>query len=339
MSQTNKRLTLNDIAKLSGVSKTTVSMILNGRAAQFRIKAETIQKVQQIAQQHNYQANLYAKALQARRTNTIGLVIPDFANLGFATMATRLERLCRDSGLQLLITCSDEQPEQEKIAIEKLLARQIDLLITTPTKLTLEHYASTHFDIPVIQLDRATLNSPYPSIVTDDKSAVEKLINKMVTHYQLTECYYLGGQAELRPSIERLAGFKQGLQQAGLVCLDDWIIQTRYHADYAYQALHSIYQQNKRLPQALFTGSYALLEGALHFLNDYKLTQQLIDKRFILATFDDYELLNCLPFHIHSIKQDYPQITQQLFKAIQTALNGSTVESQVIPAQILWRDA
>lgn len=88
-----KRLTLSDIAELSGVSKTTASMILNGRSDDFRIKPETCQKVKGIAEKYGYRANVYAKALQAQRTNVIGLVIPDFTNYGFALTSKALERL------------------------------------------------------------------------------------------------------------------------------------------------------------------------------------------------------------------------------------------------------
>ena len=94
-----KRLTLSDIARLAGVSKTTASIILNNRGDDFRIKAETRQKVREVAQQYGYRANAYAKALQARKTNVIGMVIPDLTNYGFAQTAKTLERLCRENGL------------------------------------------------------------------------------------------------------------------------------------------------------------------------------------------------------------------------------------------------
>lgn len=135
-----KRLTLNDIARLAGVSKTTASIILNNRGDDFRIKAETRQKVQAVAQKYGYRANAYAKALQARKTNVIGLVIPDLTNYGFAQTAKTLERLCRENGFYLVIACSDDNPAQEKVAIERLLDRQVDLLITAPTHKIADYY-------------------------------------------------------------------------------------------------------------------------------------------------------------------------------------------------------
>ena len=337
MNTNAKRLTIADIAELTGVSKTTVSMVLNGRGNNFRIKPETQEKILAIAKQYHYKANSVARALQSQRSNTIGLVIPDFSNLGFAATTKTLERLCRDNGLQLIIACSDELLKQEAIAIERLLDRQIDLLITTPIKDDAEYYRNLNINVPVIQLDRCTKNSKTPYIVTDDESAVIELIYTLCQRHQLTEFYYLGGQAELRPSTARLAGFKQGLQKANLALQAGWIIQTSYYADSAYLAFEQLYQRLGRLPEALFTGSYALLEGVLRFLNDHHLLDHLTEGKMRLSTFDDYELLNCLPFKINSIQQDHQKIAQQLFLMLQAILQNEEVQNQIIPARIIWR--
>lgn len=337
MNINNKRLTLADIAELSGVSKTTVSMVLNGHGNNFRIKPETQAKILEIAKKHHYKANSVAKALQAQRSNTIGLVIPDFSNLGFAATTKTLEKLCRDNGLQLIIACTDEDAKQELIAIERLLDRQIDLLITTPIKSDARYYRQLNINVPVIQLDRFTQNSLTPYIVTDDESAVIELIDTLCRQYHLNEIYYLGGQAELRPSTARLYGFKQGLQHANLKLNPDWIIQTSYYADSAYFAFDQLYQRLGRLPQALFTGSYALLEGVLRWLNEKQLLHHLSDGTMHLSTFDDYELLNCLPFKITSIQQNHQKIAHQLFAMVQSLLKQEPVKNQIIPATIIWR--
>lgn len=338
MDSKSKRLTLADIAELTGVSKTTVSMVLNGRGNSFRIKPETQDKIRTIAKQYHYKANSVAKALQSQHSNTIGLVIPDFSNLGFAATTKTLEKLCRDHGLQLIIACSDELLKQEAIAIESLLDRQIDLLITTPIANDSEHYRTLNINVPTIQLDRYPQNSQLPYIVTDDENAVIELIATLCQRYQLNEFYYLGGQAELRPSTARLSGFQQGLKQANVTLQDDWIIQTAYYADSAYTAIEQLYQRLGRLPQALFTGSYALLEGVLRFLNDHQLLNQLTLGKMHLSTFDDYELLNCLPFKINSIQQDHQEIAKQLFQMVKAILDNQPVENKIIPARIIWRN-
>ncbi|MDO4699017.1 MAG: LacI family DNA-binding transcriptional regulator, partial [Pasteurellaceae bacterium] len=335
---TPKRITLSDIAELSGVSKTTVSMILNGQAEQFRIKAETCDKVRQIAEQHGYRANASAKALKQQRTNVIGLVIPDLTNYGFALTAKTLERLCRENGLQLVIACSDDNPQQEKLAIESLLNRQIDVLITAPTHQDRTYYRKIQKQVPIILLDRYVPNLDLPRVVSADTPKIAEVVAKVAESYQLQEYFYFGGQLELSPSQSRLAGFEQGLKQVNLPVTRGQILHKNYQPIAGYQMLAETVATLGRLPQAIFTASYTILEGVLRYLTEHRQTDKLLNRELHLATFDDHELLNALPFHIHSIKQNHSQIAHQLFYLIQQKLQGKTPESVVVECDIVWRN-
>ncbi|MEN2839173.1 Catabolite repressor/activator [Mannheimia haemolytica] len=232
---TKKRLTLSDIAELSGVSKTTVSMILNGRGNDFRIKSETCQKVKEIAKKHGYRANVYAKSLQAQRTNVIGLVIPDLTNYGFALTSRTLEKLCRENGLQLVIACSDDTFEGEKKAIERLLDRQVDLLITAPTHNEPTYYQNAAQYTPMLQLDRYISGLNIPSITSNDTQSISMLVENIVRAYHLKEFFYLGGQLSLSPSQNRLKGFREGLEQSHLALDENWVLHQDYQPESGYQ--------------------------------------------------------------------------------------------------------
>ncbi|MCK3655756.1 transcriptional regulator [Pasteurellaceae bacterium Macca] len=332
-----KRITLNDIAKLSGVSKTTVSMILNGQGSKFRIKPETREKVEQIAKNTGYRANTYAKALKLNRTNIVGLVVPDLTNYGFASKAKTLERLCRESGLQLVIACSDDNPQQEKLAIESLLDRQIDVLVTAPTHQDPKYYTAIRKQTPVIQLDRYVPELDLCYAITDDEEYIAQLVARISQQFQLTEYFYLGGQLSLSPSQSRLRGFRQGLHYANLVEQVGWVNHQDYQPDSGYQMLAEITQRLGRLPQAIFTASYTLLEGVLRYLTEHQQMDKLIRRELHLATFDDHDLLNALPFHIHSIGQDHEAIAQQVFAMIRQSLQGKQPQSVKIACHTHWR--
>lgn len=334
-----KRITLSDIAALSGVSKTTVSMILNGQADQFRIKAETREKVLAIAKQQGYRANAYAKALKLQRSNVIGLVIPDLTNHGFATKAKLLEKTCLAHGLQLIISGSDDNPAQEKAAIERLLDRQIDLLITAPTHQDPKYYKSVRKHTPLIQLDRVVPQLEAAYVGSADSEKIAELVQQMVKQYTLSEFFYFGGQLSLSPSVSRLAGFEQGLAQTALVPTSGWILHKNYQPQSGYDLMAETVEKLGRLPQAVFTASYTILEGVLRYLTEHKQMDKLLKRELHLATFDDHQLLNALPFHIHSIAQDHEQIIQALFTLIQRHLQGNKAVSACrVPCQILWRE-
>lgn len=334
-----KRVTLRDIAALSGVSKTTVSMILNGKGDQFRIKAETRAKVQEIANAQGYRANANAKALKMQRSNVIGLVIPDLTNYGFASTAKALERLCRENGLQLVIACSDDNPAQEKLAIERLLDRQIDVLVTAPTHQDPHYYRKILKQVPILLIDRYVPNLELCHIISADTIKIAEVVRKTVKQYQLSEYFYFGGQQSLSPSHSRLAGFRQGLAQAQLAEESGWIVHKDYKPDSGYQMLQEVVEKLGRLPQAIFTASYTILEGILRYLTEHHQTDYLLNQRLHLATFDDHDLLNALPFHIHSIKQNHDSIAYEIFMAIRQKLQGKPNNNVTVACQIMWRDS
>ncbi len=105
-----KRVTIKDIAELAGVSKATASPVLNGRGKELRVAQETRERVLAIAREQHYQPSIHARSLRDNRSHTIGLVVPEITNYGFAVFSHELETLCREAGVQLLISCTDENP-------------------------------------------------------------------------------------------------------------------------------------------------------------------------------------------------------------------------------------
>jgi len=232
---TNKKLKLADIAELAGVSKSTVSFVLNGHAKKHRINQTTVEKVEQIARDNNYSPSIYARALKSQKTYTAGLVIPDLANMGFARIAKKLEQLCRSNGYQLLIASSEDDPQLEKQAIESLVDRQVDVLLIATSMTDDSFFAQIRSSAPIILFDRVVENGTFTSIKTDAKGATEQVVTQLVEG--LDECIYIGGQLELSPSKERFAGFKSGLEKAGVPFSADKVFSKDYQPQSGYQML------------------------------------------------------------------------------------------------------
>ncbi len=97
---------LDEIARLAGISPTTASYVINGKAKQYRVSDKTVEKVMAVVREHNYHPNAVAAGLRAGRTRSIGLVIPNLENTSYTRIANYLERQARQRGYQLLIACS-----------------------------------------------------------------------------------------------------------------------------------------------------------------------------------------------------------------------------------------
>ncbi len=328
-----KKLKLADIADLAGVSKSTVSFVLNGHAAKHRINADTVEKVQRIAKQHTYTPSVYARALKSKKTYTIGLVIPDLANMGFANTAKSLEKLLRVAGYQLLIASSNDDQQQEMQVVQDLIKRQVDLLLVASAMPDEIFYRERVTATPVIFFDRTFADSQFVNVKTDAYRATKALVARLVSGCD--ECLYIGGQDLLSPSQERLAGYRAGIEQANLLPNQTLILSRDYQPSSGYELMAEAVNQLGRVPHAVFTASYSLLEGVLKYLSEH----QLLDNSIRLGTFDNYDILDCLPIKIDSIEQDSEAISTTLFAFAQQLLKDpqASVETAVIAAKMHFR--
>ena len=332
--KSSKRITISDIAQLAGVSKATTSLVLNGRSKEYRVADETRDRILALAAEHHYQPSFHARSLRSTRSHTIGLVVPELTNYGFASIARELETLCREAGLQLLIACSDENPSQEMMAVNNLVQRQVDGLIVASSALSDGEYLKINHSLPVVQLDRHIADSTLPLVITDSVAATAELI-ETVARLHPDEIYYLGGQLRLSPSRDRLQGYELGLQQAGVELKANWIRHGNYSPSSGYEMMASLCAELGRPPKALFTAACGLLEGVLRYLNQH----QLMDSDIHLCSFDDHYLFDCLPLRIDTVAQDCTGLAQRTFSLITQLIDQQEVTDSrlYLPGKIHWR--
>jgi LacI family transcriptional regulator, sucrose operon repressor len=329
------RITISNIAELAGVSKATASLVLNGKGDEYRVSEDTQQRILASAEEHRYQPSFHARALRSSRSHTIGLVIPFLTQFTNASLAKELESLFRNAGIQIIIACSDEDPEQERVVVNNLLQRQIDGLIVISSNTSDEAYSKIHSYVPVVQLGRQIGDSILPLIMTDATTATADLIQVIAAQYP-EEIYYFGGEPSLTPSRQRLEGYLLGLQRAKVIGRPEWIRQRNYRSYSGYDMMEELCNELGRPPKALFTASFSLLEGVMQYLNQTPCMQ----KDLHLASFDDHELLDFMPLHIDSISQDYTALAFNAFSALMALMEDKPLTTEImknIPARIRWR--
>ncbi|MBL2104365.1 LacI family DNA-binding transcriptional regulator [Klebsiella pneumoniae] len=199
-----KRVTIKDIAELAGVSKATASLVLNGRGKELRVAQETRERVLAIAREQHYQPSIHARSLRDNRSHTIGLVVPEITNYGFAVFSHELETLCREAGVQLLISCTDENPGQESVVVNNMIARQVDGLIVASCMHSDADYQKLSEQLPVVLFDRfpssgyemfaalcARLGRPPKALFTAACGLLEGVLRYMSQHHLLDSNIHL----------------------------------------------------------------------------------------------------------------------------------------------------
>lgn len=334
MVKQTKRVTISDIATLAGVSKSTASLVLNGRSKEFRVSDETRDRILAVAHEQRYQPSIHARSLRSSRSNTLGLVVPEMTNYGFAVISRELEMLCREAGLQLLIACTDENASQEMMAVNSLIQRQVDGLIVASSMLSDSEYQKINQQLPVVQFDRVIGDSTLPLVISEAVESTAELVERIARQHR-EEFYFIGGQSRISPTRDRLAGFQLGLQRAGLECRPEWIIHGSYHPSSGYEMFAQLCATLGRPPKALFVAACGLLEGVLRYLNQHNLMESDIR----LCSFDDHYLFDCLPLKIDTIAQDCETLARNSFEMITRLIDQQPLDEdkRYIPTRIHWR--
>ncbi len=251
---------LSDIARLAGVSVTTASYVINGKAEQQRISNSTVERVQAVVQAHGFTPNPQAAGLRSRHTRTLGFILPDLENPSYARIAKRLEQGARARGYQLLIASSDDQPDSERQLQQLFRARRCDALFVASCLPPQDQSYRELQDkgLPVIAIDRGLDPRYFCSVISDDHDASRRLAASLLSTAP-SSIALIGARPELSVSQARAGGFDDALQGfAGEV--------RRYQGEAfsrecGQRLMQQLIDELGHLPDALITTSYVLLQG------------------------------------------------------------------------------
>ena len=316
-------MTLAELARLAGVSRTTASYVVNGQGAARRIKQDTIEKVLTVAHKHNFQVDTQAAALRGGASRTLGFILPDLENTSYARLAKLLEQGARARGYQLLIAGSDDDPETEKSLARALKARRCDaLIVASALSLDDPFYPQLQKEgLPVIAVDRAQSPDQIRCVVSDNRSAAE-ILTRSVLEGETASIAWLDAVPEIAMTRERREGFMAAANEAGIA--PGAAMMRRILTDHG-------------LPDALVTASFTLLQGVLDVLLDQP---DPLPKTLKIATFGDDRLLDFLPLAVNSLPQDHEAIANAtLEQALSAISQEGPVDTIVINRSLKTRAA
>ena len=323
---------LDEVAKLAGVSKTTASYVINGKAQKYRISEQTQRKVMAVVEEHNYRPDLAASTLRAGQSRSFGLIIPDLENTSYARLAKLLEQNSRSAGYQILIGCSDDNPETERSVVQALVSRKVDaLFVASVIPEASEFYLELQKSgTPVIALDRPLDDEHFSCVISEDFGAAYDLTQSLLSD-NVTKIGLIGALPDLNISRERELGFNSAANKANV----ETVIGYGKHFNREDgKAVLKRWIEEQTVPDAIITTSYTLLEGVL----DVLLEQPQLVEKLNIATFGDNRLLDFLPVKINSLPQQFELIADS---AMALALNAASKRYQpgieLVPRKIVVR--
>lgn len=329
------KITINKIAELAGVSKTTVSLVVNGKSNQARISPQTEKRVLGIVRELNYFPSKLARNFRLHKTETIGFILPDLKNPFFSRLSHAMELEARKNGYQLLIGCSNDMRQTEIELAQNLLSYAIEGLIVA-SAISTEDLLRKIYDtnIPAVFIDREIKTERISSVSSDNEQGAYEAVDHLCSR-DVHEIVYIGGDPELSTSRERFSGFQRAIEKNRLPLRDNLIHQGSYQSASGYKMFNRFYTDQDRFPEAVFTGSYTLLEGVLQAC---RAICGSVPEDLNMATFDDHPLLDYLPNRVLSVRQDYDQLAQSSIRILLRAINGDRqVEHRKIKPHLIIR--
>lgn len=290
--------TLKDVAAACELSVSTVSRALAQNPA---IPETTRKKVRAAARRLNYQPNVQARALQTKRTQTIGLTIPSLVNPYFAELAEAVQMAAAELGYTTVVANTFEDPEALSEALSVLYSHRVDGIITVPHEDCAQQIRDLAAHIPIVLLDRGLKDCDAEQLCTVDSDPLPG-IRAAVEHLneaKLSPLGYLAGPMDTTTGRERLKAFTETCQQLGLnEGVDYHVYPGGYEHEQGYQGTLELLRKHQ--VAAIVAGDSMMTIGALDACHQQGIQ---IGEELALIGFDDFPLFRLQPAPLTVIDQ------------------------------------
>jgi len=323
------RVTLHDVAAAAGVSKSTVSRILDERLPQS--DNDTARRVRQVAADLGYIRDISASSLRRGKTMAIGVIVPRLTDTVMAMLYEAIAKACAKSGRIALVATTDDNIDADERAAETLIQRGVDGLILAT--------ARTGDDLPD-KLERRGVphvlalrtDGHSPSAIGDDRLggylATRHLID--LGHQRIA---IIAGPSFASSSRERLAGYKQALEEASIALDPSLIVESSFSIEAGAEAAEAIMALDQR-PTAIFAVNDNTAIGALSKLTNMGIT---VPGDISLVGYNDIPIVSHLPTPLTTMRVPFDQIAAAALELLDTPLAAGNSATMLVAPTLIPR--
>lgn len=331
------RYTIKDIANELGVSITTVSLIINNRPC--RISDETRQNVLDLVEKYNYTPNSNARALVTKKSQTIGLIVPDISNNFFSELAKGVEKAAQKLDYSVLFCNSDNSGKKDLKNTNMLISKQIDGLIIAPSLGTTDVKDIAEFNdivkasgLQVVLADRTIPFCSFNCVQSNNRQGGYIATNHLLElGHKKIGC--ITGPMEVDSARERLQGFTDALSMAGLEVDDNLIASGDYQIESGAAGTRELLKQGVT---AIFACNDMMALGAMRECREQKIK---IPDEISLMGFDGINVCELLDPPLTTINQPLYEVGKNAFKLISELIEKPTskIENIMLTPNLIKR--
>lgn len=314
--------TIKDVARLAGVSMSTVSKYINGG----NVRQENIEPIRHAIEELDYRVNPFARSLKAQRSRSIGILLPDMVAPFFGNVVTSIDRALRFHGYHTIISCYGSNHGLERDNLRFLISNGVDGLIYIPEDLSADEFMelTENYSIPTVQIDRMIRGVDTDAVLVDNTDAVYSAVSHLI-HQGHKRIAMITGPKSVYTAKERQIGYLRALSDNDLIFDDELVISLKNEFGTGYHGFDELYNLPSP-PTAVVTTNYDITLGLVTAIRERGLR---IPEDIDVFGFDCLEICTMLKPPLPVIHQPEQDIGQTAADYLLQRLNGYNGESRV----------
>jgi len=308
--------TMLHVAEAARVSVATVSALLNGTAT---VSPELTQRIEQAIRDIGYKRNAIARSLKMGTTRTVGLTVPHITNPFFTDVVSVIQQAFDRAGYAVMLCCTDEDLNTQDEQIRLLLDRMVDgLIVARVGDGGILKGLVEDANVPVVLLDRLCEGVDTDAVVLDNQRAVFDAITYLLDlgHRRIG---YITGTSDISPMHDRMTGYREALQAAGLPVAEELVRSGNFHEIDGYNATMQLLSLHDR-PSAIFSANNPMVIGTMKAIRDIGLS---CPEDISVACFDDFPWSDVFAPQLTTVAQPVQAIGEQAANLLLDRLAGN----------------
>ncbi len=260
--------TIKDVARLAGVSKSTVSNILNGTT---NVSIDKVHRVQKAIDELGYKLNVTARSLKTNKTNNVGVILPNIEDPNFAFLFTGIERVLSENGYAPCLYTTSEIPAKENKIIGQIQQNRIvgAIMVTCQPENVAIFEQLEKSNIKLVFVEREVKGKDFNFVEYNNYSSIYEITSKLLTH-GLMNIALITGPKEYSSESQCINGFTDAISILGKES-NILIKETNFDKESSFKIAMKIYQE-EFIPESIIVTSTQILEGvlkAIYILKNY----------------------------------------------------------------------
>ncbi|KQS36068.1 LacI family DNA-binding transcriptional regulator [Pedobacter sp. Leaf194] len=332
-----QKVSIKDIARISGTSVTTVSFVINGKAKEKHISESVISKIEKIVAEMAYKPNSLARGLRTGKSKIVGFLVDDISKPFFSEIARHIDEKASEHGYKIIFGSIGNDKERARDMLKIFSERQVDgYIIALPEGLENEVSSLLDSKVPMVFFDRFLPEINADFVLTDNAKATADATAHLVDN-GFNNIAFITIETAQQQMLDRLEGYRNTIKRFGLKENILKIVYTDQKTTVG--KIKSFLLENKDIDAVLFAANYLTMSA----LQLFKTKDKSLLTSKALISFDDFELLEFISPSITSIEQPIKAIAGQIFqlmlKRLDAKKNDGLQESSVIklPASLIKR--